>query len=165
MPLYALSLYLSVSVNLYLCILFFCTYSKGLFIFLYMYLDVCVSVCFCLWIISGSILLSLYLFDSSYIYFCIFLSLHLSEPFGLCVLMFMYSIYMYVSVCFCMFLYLFVSSSIYFCIFLSLHHSTYHCIFLPLYISVLSWTINCILGWVNFSEFEITVCGSCKMSQ
>ena len=23
----------------------------------------------------------------------------------------------------------------------------------------------CTLGWVNFSEFEITVCGSCKMSK
>ena len=23
---------------------------------------------------------------------------------------------------------------------------------------------GCTLGWVNFSEFEITVCGSCKMS-
>ena len=23
----------------------------------------------------------------------------------------------------------------------------------------------CTIGWVNFSEFEITVCGSCKMSQ
>ena len=24
---------------------------------------------------------------------------------------------------------------------------------------------HCTLGWVNFSEFEITVCGSCKMSK
>ena len=24
---------------------------------------------------------------------------------------------------------------------------------------------TCIVGWVNFSEFEITVCGSCKMSK
>ena len=23
----------------------------------------------------------------------------------------------------------------------------------------------CTVGWVNFSEFEITVCGSCKMSK
>ena len=25
--------------------------------------------------------------------------------------------------------------------------------------------VRCTLGWVNFSEFEITVCGSCKMSK
>ena len=25
-------------------------------------------------------------------------------------------------------------------------------------------TLPCALGWVNFSEFEITVCGNCKMS-
>ena len=25
--------------------------------------------------------------------------------------------------------------------------------------------VQCTLGWVNFSEFEITVCGSCKMSK
>ena len=24
---------------------------------------------------------------------------------------------------------------------------------------------TCTVGWVNFSEFEITVCGSCKMSK
>ena len=24
--------------------------------------------------------------------------------------------------------------------------------------------VYCIVGWVNFSEFEITLCGSCKMS-
>ena len=23
----------------------------------------------------------------------------------------------------------------------------------------------CTVGWVNFSEFDITVCGSCKMSK
>ena len=25
--------------------------------------------------------------------------------------------------------------------------------------------IYCTVGWVNFSEFQITVCGSCKMSK
>ena len=51
--------------------------------------------------------------------------------------------------------------------------------FLNKYIVQGQWTMTCIhctlykhkctivqvIGWVNFSEFEITVCGSCKMSK
>ena len=33
------------------------------------------------------------------------------------------------------------------------------------YIYTVQYTYIYILGWVNFSEFEITVCGSCKMSK
>ena len=25
--------------------------------------------------------------------------------------------------------------------------------------------VHCTIGWVNFSEFQITMCGSCKMSK
>ena len=33
------------------------------------------------------------------------------------------------------------------------------------YAKVATFLKSCTLGWVSFSEFEITVCGSCKMSQ
>ena len=33
-----------------------------------------------------------------------------------------------------------------------------------LYLTVIGVLVHCTVGWVNFSEFEITVCGSCKMS-
>ena len=42
-------------------------------------------------------------------------------------------------------------------------HTMYSCTRVCLEHTMYNWT--CILGWVNFSEFEITECGSCKMSK